>query len=292
MPKFNCLVHNKINGIDIFLYEMNLNQPTEREKLVNYIKLKIKKMQMHNNYLENAKYFSPNMNPNLIRKFKTRMNEITTPSYNSKKWFDVRRSRVTEFMAELLLEKKQNCVFYDEADKRINLSILDLDKHASGIDVTGVYKENKEFKFVICEVKASKEANIPCSSSDLLLEDIKKAYVNVERINKDIAQYIKWLDKGANPNDEVLKNIIRFLTLMICESSSKDVVLKNVIFFPFLIRNNPKISRDMTLDDFINFNSKDFIGTNMKGIIWSFNEDIDSFCINIYDEVLKDAECS
>ena len=76
--------------------------------------------------------------------------------------------------------------------------------------------------------------------------------------------------------------------LLICESSSKEVVLKNVIFFPFLIRNNPKISKDMNLDDFVHFSKEDFVGTNLKGIIWSFNEDIDSFCINIYDEVLKD----
>lgn len=292
MPNFNCLIHKEINGIDIFLYEMSLNQSDEREKLESYIKQKIKKMQMHGNYLDNLQYLSPNMNADLMKKFKTRMDEITTPAYSSKKWFDVRRSRVTEFMAELLLERKQNCVFYDEADKRINLNVLDLDKHASGIDVTGIYRKNEEFKFVICEVKASKDEDIPCSSSELLLKDMKKAYTNAERVNKDIVQYIKWLNVDENPNDEVLKNIINFLTLLICESFSKETVLRNVIFFPFLIRNNPKISNDMNLNDFASFKSEDFVGTDMKGIIWSFNEDIDSFCINIYDEVLKNEECN
>lgn len=287
MPKFSCLVHREVNGIEVFLYQIDLNDISEREKIENYIKKKIKKMKMHNNYIENLKYLSPNMNVDLVKKCENRMTQIATPEYNPKKWFDVRRSRVTEFMAELLLEKEQNCIFYDEADKRINLDILDLDRHAGGIDVTGIHNKDGDFKFVICEVKASKEENIPCGLANSLLEDVKKAYNSVERINKDITQYIKWLSKDGNPSDEILINIIKFLMLLICESSSKEVVLKNVIFFPFLIRNNPKISKDTNLDDFIYFNKRDFVGTNMKGIIWSFNEDIDSFCINIYDEVLK-----
>jgi len=288
MPKFSCLAHREINGIEVFLYQMDLNDARERKKIESYIKNKIKKMKMHNNYMENLKYLSPNINIDLVSKCENRIKEIAIPKHSSKKWFDVRRSRVTEFMAELLLEKEQNCIFYDEADKRINLDILDLDKHAQGIDVTGINNKDGEFKFVICEVKASKEENIPCSMANTLLEDVKKAYNSVERINKDIAQYIKWLIKDGNPSDEILINIINFLMLLICESSSKEVVLKNVIFFPFLIRNNPKISKDMNLDDFVHFSKEDFVGTNLKGIIWSFNEDIDSFCINIYDEVLKD----
>ena len=117
MPKFSCLAHREINGIEVFLYQMDLNDARERKKIESYIKNKIKKMKMHNNYMENLKYLSPNINIDLVSKCENRIKEIAIPKHSSKKWFDVRRSRVTEFMAELLLEKEQNCIFYDEADK-------------------------------------------------------------------------------------------------------------------------------------------------------------------------------
>ncbi len=89
--------------------------------------------------------------------------------------FDVRRERVTEWVAQYLLEQEYGCRFYDEADKRINLRTVEIDKHTDGIDVPGIWIDNDKIRFVVCEVKASETKRIPCGSAQDLQEDIQKA---------------------------------------------------------------------------------------------------------------------
>ena len=290
MPTFHCKLNKNINGFQINLYEVDLNDTDQFQRLQDYIKNKIKSMKVHDGAKHVYQYLSiPNIPKAFADKLIERINQINTPVTAPKSWFDVRRSRATEFMSQLLLEREYNCIFYEEADKRINVTPVNVDKHAPGIDVPGILLDGNTFKFIVCEVKASKDEKIPCASSSELLEDIKKGYFNKnERLSKEILEYISQMSK-VNTGDEVIKNVIQFLIDLIHDSDSQGKILEKVVFFPFLIRNNAKIVENKNLDDFVDFKIDDLKGINLTGIIWSFNQDIDTFCNNLYNEVLAGA---
>lgn len=85
---------------------------------------------------------------------------------------------MTEWMAQLLLEQEYGCKFYDEADKRINLEPVEIDKYTDGIDVPGIRIVDDKIKFVIYEVKALEDKKILCTSVIPLQDDIQKAVDN------------------------------------------------------------------------------------------------------------------
>ena len=128
----------------------------------------------------------------------------------------MRRERVTEWMAQYLLEQMYGCTFYEEADKRVNLKTVEADKHTDGIDVPGIWIDNDRVRFVICEVKASQEKKIPCSSVGPL-------------------------------QDDLLQRVIDFLARLI--AGEKKDLADNLMFFPFLLRNNGKIIDEQNIDD-------------------------------------------
>jgi len=287
MPTFNHKVKKIINGFDVSLYEVNLGDTGQLNKLQDYIRLKIKSMKAHKSQSFLTKYMTaPNIKKEFSDKLEQRIKEINTPVTHAKSWFDVRRGRVTEFMSQLLLEREFNCIFHDETDKRINTDPVNIDKHAPGIDVTGIHSAGKSIKFVVCEVKASKDHKIPCSSASDLLDDIKNSYSNRnERLTREILDYAEKLSQVSTDN-KLIEDIINFLVSLIRDSDSQTTLLKNVVFFPFLIRNHSNIVSHSNLDDFIHFKKSDLKGISLQGIIWSFNHDIDSFCNDLYDEVL------
>lgn len=225
---------------------------------------------------------------------KSELSKICTPEGNKKKWFDVRRSRVTEFMSQLLLEKELNCVFFEETDKRINLSAFEADTHVKGVDVTGIHTDsNGSSKFVICEVKASGSNDIPCSSSCELLKDIKNSYnLTNERVFREIKDFTLKLIE-ANPSNDI-SNIIEYITDLYAQildkKSSKNLILDNILFIPFLIRRNPKIIENNDIGDFNNFNKDDFEQINLKGVMWVLNQDIDTFCIDLYNKAVPNEQ--
>ncbi|MBD3341248.1 MAG: hypothetical protein GF353_19230 [Candidatus Lokiarchaeota archaeon] len=288
MPIFNRKVRKKINGIEVSVYEVDLSSDEELNKLKTFLINKIKRIKLFNEAESYADLLSP---PNLSRKFgqalHERIKEICTPEDHKIKWFDVKRSFVSEFMSQLLLERKYSCLFFEDADKRINVTPDQIDKHAPGIDVTGIQYQNSEFKFVVCEVKASGQSNIPCDSSELLLKDIEKARNSKNRVSREILYYLSKL-KNIDIDNDFLKEIITFLADLICESVSTDALINRLVFFPFLIRNNGKIIDDSNVKDFEGFHKDKLKDINLNGIIWSFEDNIDDFSRNIYEEALND----
>ncbi len=115
-----------------------------------------------------------------------------------------------------MLEQMYGCTFYEEADKRVNLKTVEADKHTDGIDVPGIWIDNDRVRFVICEVKASQEKKIPCSSVGPL-------------------------------QDDLLQRVIDFLARLI--AGEKKDLADNLMFFPFLLRNNAKIIDEQNIDD-------------------------------------------
>jgi hypothetical protein len=285
MPNFISKFNKNINGFDISVYEVDLEDSGDMNKLKTYLKSKIKKMKIHNKNDYSILFSVPGINKDFSEKTKEKIAKICSPCYDGPKWLDAKRSRVTEFMSQCLLEKKQNCIFFDEADRRINLDPSEADKHSIGIDVTGIQNNTGDFKFIVCEVKATK-GRIPCSEASKLLDDIKKGYNDERsRLSREILSYISNLNKITD--DEKIKNILQFLFSLINDESSHNNILQQVVFFPFLIRNCSEIVEKQNLEDFRDFRADDFPGTTIKGIIWSFNTNIDDFCINLYDEAIK-----
>lgn len=287
MPGFVCKKRGIINGFEVALFELGTNsQKDEMLKLEEHLKNKIRKMKLHNPDEYRALLQVPGVIENeFTEKILAQIKRINIPSKNKNQWFDVRRSRVTEIMAQCLLEREYNCIFYEEADKRINTEVVNRDKHTPGIDVTGIYHNKRDFKFVACEVKASK-GDVPCEEAKSLLTDIYKGYTNEEdRLSKEILQYYTDLNM-AQIDDILMRDILAFLIKLIDVSSSHEELIKNVIFIPFLIRYNPKIIEHNTLEDFADFKIEDMKGIDIKGVIWAFNKDINTFANDLYDEVL------
>ncbi|CAK7073406.1 hypothetical protein [Tissierella sp.] len=271
MPKFNKLLSKSHNGFEVSLYEFDLRDQENFENLRQYLLSKIKSMKVHNidDYSINY-YASPNLGNDFINKLNQKIAEINTPSIHQIGHFDVRRERVTEWIAQLLLEKNFECVFFDETDKRINITPVNVDKHTPGVDVPGIRLVGDEMKFVICEVKASDSDKIPCGSSESLYKDIEKGYFNEERrITKEILNFMQGV-KTIDIKDDILNRIISFLTKLLKESSSQDILIDSIVFFPCIIRNNSKISSELNIDDFKDFNIDGLKGINLESIILAF----------------------
>ncbi len=288
MPTISKSFESQVNGFTISVFEVDILSDEQLNLLKTYLKNRIKKIRLFREADQYADLLSPpNLNKKFSRELKQRIKEICTPREHKIKWFDVRRSIITEFMAQLLLEKNYKCLFFEEADKRINITPDQVDKHAPGIDVTGIQNQYSEFKFVVCEVKASRQQRIPCDSAAALLEDMQKAKDDKKRVTREILQYLRGMN-NLNTDSPLFKQIIEFLAELIQVSDSFELLYDRLVFFPFLIRQNQEIIEEKNTGDFINFKKEDFPALNMNGVIWSFNENIDDFSKTIYEEALND----
>lgn len=285
MPAFNELFVKKIKDFEVKVFDVALIDDEQASKLEEFLKSKVKRIKAFQDVKNISGYLkTPGIDSSYKEKFEATLTDIINPNKNKIPWFDIRRSYVTEFMSQLLLSKQFQCVFYEEADRRMNADAITIKKHSPGIDVTGVRNEGGTLKFVVCEVKASKD-KIPTSSAADLLDDIKKSLTDEsDRLSSEILYFMQQLlNKG-----EFFEQTINFLLKCLSEKVEKGIVLENVIFFPFLIRNNEEIVKDQNVDDYTEFGNHSFDDTSVNGIIWSFNKDIDDFCISIWENAVNE----
>lgn len=284
MPSINKILDKKVKKFDVSVYEVDLTDGEQKKKLETRLVEKVKKIKAFKNIDQTVNAArTPGTTPEFIEKFRQGLVDTTNPPENPIKAFDIRRSYVTEFMSQILLEKHYQCFFYEEADRRMKADQVALQSHSRGIDVTGIQSENNDLKFVVCEVKAS-NGKIPTGVTPSLLEDVRNAKtLDNERLFREILSYLGDL----NSNEAVFEKIIGFLTECLKQKDDKGFVLKNVIFFPFIIRKNEKIKSDSNVNDFTLFGDEDFNSVSIKGIIWSFNHDINDFCKNVWNEALN-----
>lgn len=281
MLDFQCKSSKTINGFEIKAYDVD---PKFDDALKNLLKNKIQKIKLYD-IEKYSDYLPADTTPEYREAFKKKLLSIAVPDNHKINWFNVKRTITTEFMSQLLLENNFNCIFHEEVDKRINVDPVILDKQPAGIDVVGIQKEQNELKFVICEVKASGDSKIPCNSSEGLLNDINNALDNRKRVEKEIFQYMGNLNSSDN---ETIKNIIHFLSNLLMTDKTENKIYESIVFYPFLIRNNERILNENNLNDFKDFDKEKLGDINLSGIIWSFNEDIDNFCINLYNEAIEE----
>lgn len=287
MSGITKLLDAKSNGLNVKLYEYDIDDENGLKELKDFLCGKIKLSKVHNIEQYGLQYYtSKNMNPNFVEKFNKRLEEVSIPIKHPLPQFDVRRERITEWMAQYLLEKKYGCLFYDEADKRMNITPVEIDKHTPGIDVPGILIQDDIIKFVICEVKASGARKIPCASAKDLQKDIQKAIDNEEeRATKEIWQYI-WDMSEIKVKDEIFEKIISFLTQLIADT--KDNLVNHIMFFPVLLRNNDKIIANKDVGDYESFNLHGVNNENIENIIIAFRESFDVFSKQIYEEAIGD----
>ena len=286
------LFSSKANGLNIKLFEYNIDDEESYKKIKDYLINRVRKSKVHNALEYDLTYYgSANLNPEFVKKFNEKVAEINIPQRAKKiPHFDVRRERVTEWMAQLVLENKYGCRFYEEADKRMNIETVDIDKHTSGIDVPGILFEDGLVKFVVCEVKDSEDKKIPCSSSNALMTDIQKSIDNNEnRVTREILQYMHGI-RNIKMNDDEITKILEFLAELVVDGqkNSRGSLSKNIMFFPVLIRKNDEIINNHNIDDYKNFNVEGIDNENIENIICALNSSINNFSDDIYKEAIGD----
>lgn len=287
MSEINKLLETKINGLNVKLFEYDIEDEENFNKLKNYLIHKVRQTKVHNASEYDLTYFgAKNLQPEFIRKFSEQVSRINLPKKAQIPQFDVRRERVTEWMAQYLLGKEFDCYFYDEADKRLNIKATEIDKHTDGIDVPGLRIVGDNIYFVVCEVKASKDKKIPCSSVNDLQKDIQKAVDNNDnRVTREILDYLHGLS-DVKVQDDVFEKIIKFLSDLII--GERERVAESIVFFPFLIRNNQEIVINRKVEDFKNFKLYGVNNDNVENVIMAFQKSFDDFSSDVYKEAIGD----
>ena len=287
MADIRKLLETKRNGLRVNLFEFDIDDEENFNHIKTYLINKGKKSKIHNIEEYDLTYYgAKNLNPAFVAKFNAQAAKINIPKKTSIRQFDVRRERVTEWMAQYLLEQMYGCTFYEEADKRVNLKTVEADKHTDGIDVPGIWIDNDRVRFVICEVKASQEKKIPCSSVGPLQDDIQKSIDNTDnRVSREILQYMHGI-RNIKIQDDLLQRVIDFLARLI--AGEKKDLADNLMFFPFLLRNNAKIIDEQNIDDYRNFSLQRVRKENVENIIAAFGKDFSEFSNEIYEKAVGD----
>ncbi len=285
MAGISRILETERNGLKVNLFEFDIENEENFNELKSYLVKKIANSKVHNTEEYNLTYYaSKNLNPDFVARFNEQAAKLNIPKKTAIPQFDVRRERVTEWMAQYLLEQEYGCKFYDEADKRMNMKTVEIDKHTDGIDVPGIWLDHDRIRFVVCEVKASEANKIPCGSADLLQEDIQKAIDDVDnRVSREILEYMHGI-RGVQIQDDVLEKIVKFLANLIV-GEKKDLA-DNIMFFPCLLRNNEKIISEMNVDDYKNFSLQAVQRENVENLIVSFRKQFSEFSNEVYKEAI------
>lgn len=285
MTDMRKVLEKELNGLKVNLFECDIEDENSVAKIKKYLIDKVKKSKVHNVDEYDLNYYGPkNLKPEFIEKFNAAVSRINIPKRASKPQFDVRRERVTEWMAQYLLEEEFGCTFFEEADKRINLKTVEIDKHTDGIDVPGIWFDKEKVRFVICEVKASEQAKIPCDSVKSLQEDVQKAIDNSDnRVTREILEYMHGI-RNIRVQEDILVKIVEFLAQLI--AGEKGELVDNIMFFPFLIRNNSEIVLKKNINDFKGFLLERVKLENVENVILSFGKSFSDFSNEIYEKAM------
>ena len=279
---FTKLSEAQVGDVSASVFELDLAHHAELEER---LKNKIRKMRIHREVVDNgiADLLSPFSSPEFRNSIESYAADAASPWRNPRIDLDVRRSRVTEFMSQVLLEKQFGCLFYASTDKRVNLEFYEADRHVSGIDVTGLQSSSTGFRFVVCEVKSSRSST-PGANVSKLTEEISDAYIDKDGVlSREIFASIQQIRGDTNIGTDEMNNIIKFLVEALSVSKTKDKFLERIIFFPFLVKQNTE-NNDLDLSQELRqFADKGFAGATVEGVLWSFGKTLNEFCNDIYE---------
>jgi len=285
MADVKKVLEREVNGLRVNLFEFDIENEENFNRIKEYLINKVKISKVHNIEEYDLTYYgAKNLNPDFVAKFNEQIAKINMPKKAKIPQFDVRRERITEWIAQYVLEQEYSCKFYDEADKRVNLKTVEIDKHTDGIDVPGIWVDKDRIRFVVCEVKASEAVKIPCDSVQSLQEDIQKAINDADnRVSREILEYMHGIRK-IKIQDDMLEKIVAFLAQLI--AGEKSDLANKIMFFPFLLRNNKKIVSEKNIDDYSNFSLQGVKKENVENIILSFEKKFIDFSNEVYKEAV------
>lgn len=278
---FNKVITKNINGFEITKYECTEGQQESLEKLQTIIMQKIQRMRIHKEIDDLLPYCPPSLSPEFMAKIQKQTAEAAKPKENKIIAFDVRRSRVTEFMSQILLEHEFGCVFSDEYDKRMNLQHHETDKHVGGVDVTGYRKDGDDFRFIICEVKASAQKKVPSTTAADLYDDVKLNVTDHKRVVREIADVA--MNLGSHNED--FEAVMTFLLTLIADADSRTFLKEKITIVPFFIRQFPDNVQNNEWDkEFAMYDKKDTQGHDVVGYLWSFEHNLEDFVKTTYEK--------
>lgn len=270
-----------INGFDVHAYECSSDEVLHA--LQNIIVEKIKKMRIHQNIDQLIPYAPPNLKAEFTQKLQNAIDQISQPNEHKIIAFDVRRSRVTEFMSQVLLEHDFGCVFLDEFDKRINLDFHEADKQVPGIDVTGYKHDDNGFKFIACEVKASTSNVLSSTTAKGLYEDVKKAMNDEQRLFREVLDITAKLAQ----NNNVFEDVLTFLLSLVENKDSQSFLKDSITIIPFYFRNYSDSLQNVSWEKEFDFYDITQLGKyQLVGYLWSFEHDLDELTKTIYNTAL------
>jgi len=279
---FTKVSEARVGDVNAAVYQLDEEHQAELE---DRLKNKIRKMRIHRGVMDDdiVDLLSPFATDEFKRSIEAYSDEASSPWRNPRIDLDVRRSRVTEFMSQVLLEKEYGCLFYESTDKRVNLNIYEADKHVAGVDVTGINKLDSNFRFVVCEVKSTRAAAAGSNVSGLL-DDIVDAYEDKgSTLSREILASIQQIRNDTNISTSEMDEIVKFLVNALSMRETKEAFLERIIFFPFLVKQNTTAEVIDIPSELKSFASKSFPNTEMHGVIWSFGKTLNEFCNDIYE---------
>lgn len=281
--KLNKSTTKTINGFEVHAYECSFENHDTLESLQRIVIEKIKRMKIHRNVDQLIPYAPPNLKKGLTQKLQAAIQEISHPNNQKVIAFNVKRSRVTEFMSQVLLEHDFGCVFLDEFDKRMNLDYHQAQKHVSGIDVTGYKRDDEGFKFVACEVKASTKNKLGSKTAHALHNDVQKCANNHNRLLSEVLDIIQKLDAS----NKEFEDVIAFLLSLVENKDSKTYLKNKITIIPFYLRNYAEQLHKVEWEkEFDFYETKKLSEYQIVGYLWSFEHNINELTTSIYNKAL------
>ncbi len=120
MPTISQILTKNINNFEVNVFEVDIQQEAQKQLLEQRLIEQIKKIKAFKNIDQVVNSIkTPGITNEFIEKLKQSLISATKPADNQIPAFDVKRSYITEFMSQLVLEKHYQCFFYEEADRRL-----------------------------------------------------------------------------------------------------------------------------------------------------------------------------
>ena len=106
MANVTKVLEKEVNGLKVSLFEYDVESEESINQIKEYLIHKVKISKVHNTAEYDLTYYGTrNLDPEFVVRFNEQVAQINIPKKSTLPQFDVRRERVTEWMAQYLLER-------------------------------------------------------------------------------------------------------------------------------------------------------------------------------------------
>ena len=105
MANVKKVLETEVNGLKVNLFEYDIESEESIRQIKDYLINKVKISKVHNTAEYDLTYYGAhNLDSEFVTKFNEQIAKINIPKKSAISQFDVRRERVTEWIAQYLLE--------------------------------------------------------------------------------------------------------------------------------------------------------------------------------------------